>query len=475
MATPTAAKSPGASVVGNAFVEQYYHILHKSPELVYRFYQDSSMIARPDANGAMTSVTTMKAINDLIISLDYQKYKAEIFSADAQESHKDGVMVLVTGCLTGKDNMQRKFAQSFFLAPQDVGYFVFNDVFRYVDENESLHTNSVALNRNVESVESNNVSPDRDLTHVSEHPVTKPVTSLVEESLDNNEEVHNPSDYEEGSVDDVEVIAEPAAHSGQNEALPITETASSLPHEDAIKKSYASILKVVKGTRTPIPVYVPANSAKVASGKTDQQSVRLAVAAPRPEAPPPSSNAAAEITDAHEEVEGHSIYIRSLGMNVTIEEVEEEFKKFGIVKPGGIQVRINKQQGYCFGFVEFEELSSMHSALEASPITIGGRQAFIEQKRTTSRGKGNVAGTGKNRVVGRGPPNREGIRTDNFRARGNFGGGRGFGRNNFGNRGEFSGRGRGALGRGVEGYQRVNQNVSGRTGRQGGVNQTNSS
>lgn len=58
--TATNPTTPSAQVVGNAFVEQYYHILHHSPELVYRFYQDSSVISRPDSNGVMTSVSTMK-------------------------------------------------------------------------------------------------------------------------------------------------------------------------------------------------------------------------------------------------------------------------------------------------------------------------------------------------------------------------------------------------------------------------------
>uniref|UniRef100_A0A2N9INL9 NTF2 domain-containing protein n=1 Tax=Fagus sylvatica TaxID=28930 RepID=A0A2N9INL9_FAGSY len=54
--------TPSAQLVGNAFVEQYYHILHHSPELVFRFYQDSSVLSRPDSNGVMTSVTTMQAL-----------------------------------------------------------------------------------------------------------------------------------------------------------------------------------------------------------------------------------------------------------------------------------------------------------------------------------------------------------------------------------------------------------------------------
>lgn len=60
--------------------------------------------------------------------------KAEIKTIDAQESLGGGVTVLVTGHITGKDNAVRDFTQSFFLAPQDRGYFVLNDIFRYVRE-----------------------------------------------------------------------------------------------------------------------------------------------------------------------------------------------------------------------------------------------------------------------------------------------------------------------------------------------------
>lgn len=55
-----AAAFPSAQVVGNAFVEQYYHILHHSPDLVYKFYQDSSVLSRPESDGTMTTVTTMQ-------------------------------------------------------------------------------------------------------------------------------------------------------------------------------------------------------------------------------------------------------------------------------------------------------------------------------------------------------------------------------------------------------------------------------
>lgn len=40
--------------------------------------------------------------------------------------------------------------------------------------------------------------------------------------------------------------------------------------------------------------------------------------------------------------DGYSIYVRSLPLTATPAQLEEEFKRFGAIKPGGIQVRSNK-------------------------------------------------------------------------------------------------------------------------------------
>ena len=77
-----------------------------------------------------------KAINAKILSMEFKDYRAEIKTVDAQESINGGVLVLVTGYLTGKDSIKRNFAQNFFLAPQEVGYFVLNDMFRYLETSD---------------------------------------------------------------------------------------------------------------------------------------------------------------------------------------------------------------------------------------------------------------------------------------------------------------------------------------------------
>lgn len=217
----------------------------------------------------------------------------------------------------------------------------------------------------------------------------------------------------------------------------------------------------MKTSAAPNAVYVPLTTIRAASAKAEGQSVLSP--APEVETPATGSISHQESANKHDEAESRSIYIRGLPMNATVSQLEEEFKKFGSIKPGGIQVRSNRMQGVCFGFVEFESSSSMHNAIKASTVTIGGCQAFIEEKRTTSF---RANGSGR----GRFPPGRGSFRNDNFRGRGNFGG-RGYGRGDFGSRGDFSGRGRGTSGRGSEGYRWVNQSMNGRVGRSGGTNQ----
>ncbi|KAL2570774.1 hypothetical protein AAZV13_18G210300 [Glycine max] len=388
--TATPPTTPSAQVVGNAFVEQYYHILHHSPDLVYRFYQDSSVISRPDSSGVMTSVTTMKGINEKILSLNFKEFKAEIKTADAQKSYKEGVTVLVTGCLTGKDNLRRKFAQSFFLAPQDNGYFVLNDVFRYVEDHEPSELPPVTGDGDAAAV---TVTPEPEPSHFADSSAPDPTNSHVNKGQTVAENAYEPSNHHERQipVENVDNV-EPHFQSNGNDDSQATELASSAQE----KKSYASIVKVQKEGSVATKVYVPTNTLKSGPNKTENKVVESVESTEVSEAALDSVNNP-ESSDAHEEVEGHSIYIRNLPLNVTAAQLELEFKKFGPIKPGGIQVRNNKQQGYCFGFVEFLSLNSMNSAIQASPVPIGGRQAVVEIKRTTTRG--NLKLTITNKIV----------------------------------------------------------------------------
>ena len=98
-----------------------------------------------------------QGIKDLVLSLDFEGYKKEIKTVDAQYSCNEGVLVLVTGCLTGKDNLERSFTQTFFLAPHAKGYYVLNDVFRFVDVPKAV---TPPVNDANEDVASTSLSPN---------------------------------------------------------------------------------------------------------------------------------------------------------------------------------------------------------------------------------------------------------------------------------------------------------------------------
>ncbi|KAK2995169.1 hypothetical protein RJ640_025399 [Escallonia rubra] len=455
-----------AQVVGNAFVQQYYQILHHSPGLVHKFYQDISKLGRPEEDGTMSITTTMKEINDKILSLSLGEFRAEIKSVDAQESLHAGVQVLVTGYLTGEDGNARNFTQTFFLAPQEKGYFVLNDMFRYVENPNHHDANQVPVN-DVEAplnCEQGSAEPPAE-NHISEQ------TTVGSEEA-NGEEVYNPPENGDVSVVEKEV---PVAKDVEEE-VPVAEVINevlddsqmvvepNIKIEEVPKKSYASIVMDLKGS--DVAFSPPAPVLRKALPRSQEQQVNQVPPTASPTEVSLSGSDAIENGNSQEgEAEGYSIYIRGLPMNATPALLEEEFKRFGPIKSGGIQVRNSRplfqQQAVCFGFVEFEVAIAVQNAIEASPIEINGRQAIVEEKRSTYSSRTNNRGRF---VAGRS----SGFRNDGMRGRGSYGGGRGFSRGDSGGRNEFGNRNNN---RGGEGYQRSDSMGSngGRFNRSGGI------
>ncbi|KAL2540794.1 Nuclear transport factor 2 (NTF2) family protein with RNA binding (RRM-RBD-RNP motif) domain [Abeliophyllum distichum] len=245
----TAALQPvSAQVVGNAFVEQYYHILYHTPELVHRFYQDISKLGRPEEDGSMSITTTMQAINEKILSFNYGDLRAEIRSVDAQESFNGGVQVLVTGRLTGMDNTVCNFTQTFFLAPQDKGYFVLNDMFRFLD---NVNANPILVNDVVAPItpeKSNRVFNDvvapitpvqSSMLLVQENHVSEENSPSAEEA--NGGEVYNPPDSGELLTVEEEVPVAEVVDEVQGHLQMVVQ--SNVKIEDVPKKSYASLVR----------------------------------------------------------------------------------------------------------------------------------------------------------------------------------------------------------------------------------------
>lgn len=85
-------------------------------------------------------------IHALVTSLNYTK--VEIKTAHSLDSWNGGVMAMASGSVQLKDNSLKKFVQTFFLAPQEKGYFVLNDFFHFIDD-ESVHHPAVLFGQNI--------------------------------------------------------------------------------------------------------------------------------------------------------------------------------------------------------------------------------------------------------------------------------------------------------------------------------------
>ncbi|KAL8708193.1 MAG: hypothetical protein Q9220_006863 [cf. Caloplaca sp. 1 TL-2023] len=121
--------------VGWYFVEQYYTTLSKNPEKLHLFYNKrSQFVSGVEAEKVSVSVGKL-AIAERIKELDIQDCKVRVSNVDSQESFKN-IVVQVIGEMSNKAAPHRKFVQTFVLAEQPNGYFVLNDIFRYIEDEE---------------------------------------------------------------------------------------------------------------------------------------------------------------------------------------------------------------------------------------------------------------------------------------------------------------------------------------------------
>ncbi|KAJ2989575.1 hypothetical protein NUW54_g8741 [Trametes sanguinea] len=122
------------SEVGWQFVPQYYTFVNKHPNRLHCFYNKSSTFIHGTEGEDGKPCFGQQEIHNKITSIGFQDCKVFIHSVDAQSSANGGIIIQVIGEMSNKGEAWRKFVQTFFLAEQPNGYFVLNDIFRFLKE-----------------------------------------------------------------------------------------------------------------------------------------------------------------------------------------------------------------------------------------------------------------------------------------------------------------------------------------------------
>ncbi|CAA7410530.1 unnamed protein product [Spirodela intermedia] len=397
MATGYVVSVSAIQQVGSYFIEQYYQILLQQPNFVHQFYTDSSTVVRIDGSMANTA-SGMLQIHNLIMSLSLGGI--EIKTARSLESWGGGILVTVSGSVhAGELGGWRNFVQTFFLAPQEKGYFVLNDIFHLQDEEQQLPRVATMSGYNDFDSMYKSSFPNQETAfkriivgEVPRNGILVPANaeeSKADEHITpafqgGRENVCKADDRAEGAATEQPASSFPSSSNFQcQHSSPVDEPIEELRH------TYASVLQVPKG-RTGHAQSPETAGAKQASPASERHHI--------PQITHQQSNPAFEVEDATAADEGGatSVYVRNLPSSASASELEQEFLSFGRVKPGGVLIKNRKEAGVCYAFVEFEDTRGVENALRASPIQFCGYPIHVEERRPRSQ----VAPGGRSRPRG---------------------------------------------------------------------------
>ncbi|KVI00416.1 putative G3BP-like protein isoform X2 [Cynara cardunculus var. scolymus] len=401
-----------AAQVGTYFVGHYYQVLQTQPDFVHQFYSDRSTLLRVDGPSRETA-TSMLQIHALVMSLNYTGI--EIKTVHSLESWDRGVLVLVSGSVHIKDfSGRRNFVQTFFLAPQEKGYFVLNDIFHFI-EDQPIHHHPVAyLTQNdlVSKLNGSTALRDQASSYMAANDIQArdfvPPTTAEENGPVNNysyQEQQLRAPEAESILEDNYAVqsngsVQNSVNAPQDHLAPVEEAVG-----EPQKHTYASILQVAKVQSAPSAQPVTKSTAHPDMNHVPEPPAQQSASLSTGER---SGAEAVEDTSVMEdEAEVKSVYVRNVPSTAIASDIEEEFMKFGKIRQDGVAIRTRKDIDVCYAFVEFEDITGVQNAIKASTAEIAGQQVHIEGRRPNRSnayrgGRGRGRGRVSNQMDGRG-------------------------------------------------------------------------
>nr|KJB10042.1 hypothetical protein B456_001G181600 [Gossypium raimondii]KJB10043.1 hypothetical protein B456_001G181600 [Gossypium raimondii] len=334
------------------------------------------------------------------------------------DSWNGGVLVMVSGSVKIKDfSSRRKFVQTFFLAPQEKGYFVLSDILQFIDDGETSQLPASTLQENKHDAQPNLSSPVAEPQY-SDYVLEEEAREYVNSVHIDDDPIDKYSLPEQPQEEDFEhevVVEEAPADetlASHHNVVGIVQEIPAMPLEEPVgeppRKTYASIVLLrVPKEQAVSSVRVQPSYNKVSQSTSEWDHIPEPTSQQSHLAWLDVSESAAEkaveeglVSEEGEYIgEYKSVYVRNLPSTVTVSEIEQEFKNFGRIKPDGVFIRNRKDVvGVCYAFVEFEDIFAVHNAIKASHIQLGERQVYIEERRPNSsstrggrrgRGRGN--------------------------------------------------------------------------------------
>jgi len=381
--------NPSPASVGNKFVLSYYTYMNQNSQSLRHFYKDNSLLTHGSESSfgsVEETVSGVEEINKKIQKLDFRDCKVTLSVVDCQASQSGGIIVVVVGYLSNNGENPRKFVQTFFLAEQSKGYFVLNDIFRYIEEHKSQE-GQVPVSDNSRAEELSRPLTQEQQPHSepeSKQKETKPAPIHVQELT------QSPPVSKE-VIQSIETVPSKTA---APPTTTITAQPANVPKKESPKSS-AAVKKVVvpPPEEKPVPSgpktwanianttsSIPTKEAVPAQSPT--QSIKRTTPPPQQQTPtqkPPRTPKEERV------VATGALFVSNVPFGATEDQVKATFAKFGEIK----NVSINNQKGFVFLDVATVELAQkvIQNAKEGELI-IDGRTLSVEERREKPKREG---------------------------------------------------------------------------------------
>ncbi|CDS12277.1 hypothetical protein LRAMOSA04472 [Lichtheimia ramosa] len=405
-------KSPLAShEIGLIFVREYYTFLNKSPNKLYGFYGKDSFMVRGDEgqSSPSTAIQGQEEIRKKIEDLHFEDCRVLVSQVDSQISANNGILVQVLGEMCNMDGPLQKFSQTFFLAPQINGYYVLNDIFRFLkdevnidyytcDEEKAAAAAEIAAKDQEEQkqVPENTTSSAKPLAYTtvesdstaattSSTPVIE-TASVTTQSNAVVEEKPAPTTTPEKPAAAAAVVADKAKVTegkdqektkDQEQSSKAPKTWSNIAAGSDNKWSSSSPSATTATATTPATT-----TTTTAPSTTTTTPTTTTNATPAAETKPSQGNKPSHGKDHGKEQsnkETTDVFLKNI-KNLTQDQIKEAFTaEFGEVKS------VTIPPGKPTGFLTFASPESCQKALKQRRVEVGEVQVIVEERRVPGR------------------------------------------------------------------------------------------
>ncbi|KAI4956028.1 hypothetical protein J4E91_000238 [Alternaria rosae] len=418
--------------VGWYFVEQYYTTLSKSPDRLYLFYNKRSQYVSGVEEDKVNVCLGQKAINERIKELEFKDTKVRVTNVDSQGSDAN-IVIQVIGEISNQGQPHKRFVQTFVLAEQTNGYFVLNDIFRYLadepEEDEDQQEQAAPPNGVTEPAPTAAVPENADLNKSDEIATSEEDLNKVDNKLHQAaqeepsveevapaapaqqvpEEIEQPAAEEapaavEEKVEEPTAAAEEttepekpvaAAPAPAQKAAPVAMPPG--PPKPAAPRTWASLAASAHKVATPV-VNTPAaqqtpsqpKAAAAAPAQTAAATPSQTSAPARDQSPATSQGEAAgwQTATGHKKEQSRvqnagpaadpdqkRAYIKNV-----YSQVDDAALKTALTKYGEIEY-LDISRGKNCAFVDFKTPAGFQAAVAANPHTINGIEIKVEERR----------------------------------------------------------------------------------------------